>query len=380
MALLSKSVYGSVRIPRIYVDYIQYAKAIGHIQQYTTHHISGEKPNVWDFNPVKFSKYTVHDDHNDLGSNVHWRVRFPNYPSQDMGINRQFSRFLSTMNYYGILGHNLAFDANGGIERTAVVLGLENSEAVILDSDDLVGIVGNPDNCANELGYSLYEITSGIPQEDGYDEVHIYIYKDENNAGYTVGDTIDIGTFTMGRFFDFPHSANLSMNLNYNADGIKSRRTVGGSDLTDITYTKPNWGNHAAWTHIDTDNYDDPENALAYEDYKQVSYQGRRSWDLTFSFLSKTDTFTKSMERNMSGIYNPVKEGWLDVSDLTGVGKNNIIGNFLTFTLNGQIPFIFQPDNTKQDFVIAKLQSNSLSIQQSAPDLYTAKMNFVEVW
>ena len=117
----------------------------------------------------------------------------------------------------------------------------------------------------------------------------------------------------------------------------------------------------------------DNNSAPEFENYSNVTYRGRRTWDLTFSFLSATDTFTTDMFSNMSGDYSSSNGGTFDQND-------SIVGSFLTFTLNGQIPFLFQPDSTKQDIVMAKLKSNSLSIQQTAPSLYTAKMSFVEVW
>ena len=46
----------------------------------------------------------------------------------------------------------------------------------------------------------------------------------------------------------------------------------------------------------------------------------------------------------------------------------------------GQLPFIFQPDNTENSFIIAKFDQNSFTLQQTAPNLYSVKCRIKEVW
>ena len=58
----------------------------------------------------------------------------------------------------------------------------------------------------------------------------------------------------------------------------------------------------------------------------------------------------------------------------------NLISHFMTLTMNGQIPFMFQPDDQVDTFAMCRLRSNSFSVTQSAPNLYTAKMSFDETW
>jgi len=375
---LNKSISGSVRIPRVYCDLISYAKAIGHVKHIVSFNTTGDPLSAWDFNPAKITTYSGKDGMNYMA----WGIRFNNYPFFDNPIDRQFGNLLSTINYFGALGHNFGLAAGGNIDYARI--GLQGGQGTLEEGDfyaDSIysngyeAIVGNfkPNN---DLGYSLYKLTGGengeFAQSDKIDTLVVYVYKD-GGEDFSDEDTLDIGTWTCGRYFDFPHSANLSMNIKYDADGIRSKRTVGGSDLTDIAYTKPKWGNLPAWTNINLDDYVDNNSAPEFENYSNVTYRGRRTWDLTFSFLSATDTFTTDMFSNMSGDYSSSNGGTFDQND-------SILGSFLTFTLNGQIPFLFSPDSTKQDIVMAKLKSNSLSIQQTAPSLYTAKMSFVEVW
>ena len=72
---LSKSVFGAVRTPRLYVDYIQYAKAIGYVKSYGFTRLDaneGSSANsVWDFNPVNYNSYTTNAaDDEDCGFDV----------------------------------------------------------------------------------------------------------------------------------------------------------------------------------------------------------------------------------------------------------------------------------------------------------------------
>jgi len=366
---ISNDVRGSVRIPRVYIDMIQWAKMIGYVQQYNLTNLAGNDANaVWDFNPANIKRYEYSSDTADVDCG--FDVTFKNSGTD----NQSFGYYLSTLNYYGILGHKLGHDLDGLIDKARVIARDQTPEGS--ESSYSQGfqhsIVGDPNDC-NHLGYGLYGISdSFVSGGENINKLRVNFTTSANDVFMNNGSTIDIGALTIGRYFDFPHSSNLSMNIKYDAEGIKRKRTVGGSDLTDIGYTKPSWGDLTAWNHIDLENYNDPSTPFEFEDWRTVSYKGRRSWDLTFSFLSKDDTFTKNMDNNMAGNYVASPESW-DVDD-------TIIGSFITFTMNGQIPFIFQPDNTKQDFVMAKLKSNSLSINQSAPNLYTAKMSFVEVW
>ena len=82
--------------------------------------------------------------------------------------------------------------------------------------------------------------------------------------------------------------------------------------------------------------------------------------------------FPQNMEKNMTGDYTASPESF-DVD-------TSIISSFLALTLNGTISFLFQPDNTKQDFAICKLDKNSLSIDQVAHGTYSISMTFSEVW
>ena len=60
--------------------------------------------------------------------------------------------------------------------------------------------------------------------------------------------------------------------------------------------------------------------------------------------------------------------------------KESILSHFYTLTLGGTIPFIFQPDKTKDDFAICRLDKSSFTAKQVAHQTYEVAMTFVETW
>ena len=120
--------YGSVKISRLYVDYIQYAKAIGYVDSYIGGNITDDTQdsNVWDFNPANISRY--YHDGIDPAGNFNFGVRFKNWEANPE--NKQWSRFLGTMNYYGVLGHNFGFQCREGLGLSVVNAHLFNDNSV----------------------------------------------------------------------------------------------------------------------------------------------------------------------------------------------------------------------------------------------------------
>ena len=113
---LSNSVYGSVGTPRIFVDYIQYAKAIGYVKGYELDSDQeGDPAACWDFNPVNMSSYRPSAGSQPI-SNKRFVVMFKNHPYIR---NKQFALFMSGVNYYGLLGHSLTVD---GVDKTRVTM------------------------------------------------------------------------------------------------------------------------------------------------------------------------------------------------------------------------------------------------------------------
>ena len=173
-----------------------------------------------------------------------------------------------------------------------------------------------------------------------------------------------IGSVVYGLYYDFPHSPDLNLTLSYEYDGVKEQTTRGGATLTNKFYTtQPKWTPEiGAW-----------EIAGGNSNYAR---SGRRVWSLNFSYLSDSDVFPDN-----AALVNETADGNLTLL------QDNTFQRVLHLTDGGQIPFIFQSDNTvsatspKPDqLAICKLDQSSFQFKQVANSVYNVKLKIREVW
>ena len=360
--------YGSVGTPRIYIDYISFCKSVGMIDSYSRSGVlsSSSKANeLFDYNPTNTKTIRTSDS-----SDVRYGCKFKNYENAD---NSQLSHLLKSFNYFGVLGHNLGLTSKeveisiSGKHTDGTSVGTKYVDS----GDDILG-------SQTSVGCTLFK----IDEVDTYDAVNYgdikFVFRPKSET-YN-NDIINIGTLTLGRTFDLPHSANLSLNQTISYDGVKTKRTMGGSDLTQVNYLRPKWGDFSQWTSIEIADDEDAQSKIAMNDFSTAGFQGRRSWDLSFSYISKEDMFPRSYSNNTTGYYDYDDTLAFDDGDnSTGLYTDNFVNNYLNLTLGGQISHILQVDKDKPtDFAIVKMDMNSLQITQQAPMLYQFKVKLVE--
>ena len=49
-------------------------------------------------------------------------------------------------------------------------------------------------------------------------------------------------------------------------------------------------------------------------------------------------------------------------------------------TLGGKLPFIFQPDKNEPEFSICKIDNDSITYEQIAPEVFDVSLTIREVW
>ena len=103
---------------------------------------------------------------------------------------------------------------------------------------------------------------------------------------------------------------------------------------------------------------------------------GRKIWDLSFSFLSQEDTFPKYDQLNMLATSTPAES---QPDQYTLQGSNEFYTQVVRKTNGGQLPFIFQPDSEENSFAICKFDSK-FAFQQTAPGLMSVRCKIREVW
>jgi len=389
------NVYGNVGVPRIYVDYVQLAKKLDLIDYFDLWHglkYSTIDPSLaWDFNPTNMTSYQITDDGVSSDGSAYW-VTFGVYFKHSQNFkNLQFRKLLSTTNYsmtLGMDGTNMAYgDKQYGKAWYSYWDGttIENSHYTSGREVIVGNEYGTGENIAwgNSIGYTLQHYSfDDAPDGFGWDRLRYGFYNGKLNESGShdgnmyLGDIFKLGSFSVGRYFDLPHSADVDVSLGFDFSGISRKKTISGDTLTQINYKRPKWGDLRAWTNIDLTPYHeqgiDPKQALLDQDYSTTGLQGRRSWDLSFSYISKDDMFPKNFDGNMAGNYEAT------TSNFTWDEDSSIVSSWANATLGFQLPFILQVDKNKQDFAIVKAKANSIKVSQQAPMLYKFSITLIE--
>ena len=205
-----------------------------------------------------------------------------------------------------------------------------------------------------------------------YGEVGFRI--DNTSTGIESG--VAVGSVILGTYFDMPHSPDLKLTMTREMDGVKRMRTKGGSDLVNHKYIKPAmWGDAGAWELYE-----------GVSRLQKLSRSGRISWDLSFSYLQDSDIFPDVSSLRNHETISPDGVTWDDSmspTDNTILNEDTFYSQVIHKTNGGQLPFIFQPDNSNNNidqFAICKFDMNSFEFEQVANGIYNIKLKIREVW
>ena len=247
----------------------------------------------------------------------------------------------SDINTYAAEAIALSLDA-----APTYIVTLGQSAGLIITTDEDVELGSNfgINTDLSEAGFSLLEYPGASAE-----------------LGVTI--TGDLGALCIGRYFDMPHSADLSLKMSHEYKGIKRQESMGGSTLTNMNYYKPpKWGSLEAWQ-------------LGSFPRR---YSGRRIWNLTFSFLSDENIEPKFYDINENATQTTWKDNWFT--------------NVLHYTMGGALPFIFQPDKdisystasgeitSIPELAICRFDMNTYSRKQVAHNMYTISVKIKESW
>ncbi len=345
--------YNSIKTPRIYVDNLSYLQSVG-----LGNHEGDE--DAFGFN---LASPHIHS----------------NFPPSDEALytNRDFmytEPIDMRYNFIAALGHTFAADI---INNHMTTFGFILKK----DSEPDSGEIHRVDDLSLATGYDL---TGGINTDYALDGYSIWTFEqlsgkhDRFALRYGIesgfGGDVTTGRVLAGSYFDFPHSPDLKLSISYQT-GTKEQETKGGVTLSNNMWSVVKWGNNAAWE------LNDP---YAYQTIPKLSHQSRRVWSLTFSYLNKTNTFPKY------NALNRLSNESLDEGDLTD-GSEYITdgetlfdsGDFYSMVWNKvgtSLPFIFQPDNTQNEYAIAKFDQKGMTFNQQAPNLWQCKLVVKEIW
>ena len=241
----------------------------------------------------------------------------------------------------------------------------------------------NTDTLNPETGHYLDSSEGGVPwdlEEHGSNTNRIMLSfmmenpSDSSYNEYLTGGTWDaqLNSFCMGHYYDMPNSPDLNLSIDVEFDGIESSTTAGGSTIQNIRYKgAPKWGELNPWEVGKSDGI--------------TTRNGRRVWNLRFSYISHSDLFASNyMTNTYMENSNNLDSGDVDVNDFqhTIEDDDSLSAKLLNYIAMGQ-KFIFQPDNTANnpsDFAICVLDQKSLRVSQVAYNAYNIRMKIKECW
>ena len=272
-------------------------------------------------------------------------------PYQNVGTPIFYINHLSkeinptTIKTYSAEAFDFSFDL---IPNYVMLLGISSGLTITDDQETLTDKVNDYDATTGFVlaGYALMDYAS--TSTDG-----------------TLTVSGDLGELVVGRYYEMPHSPDLSLTMTHEYKGIKTITTKGGSTLSNANYYKPaKWGDREAWQLGGFSYY----------------YSGRRSWDLSFSYISDTDIEPYSYYGNKYA------------GDASEEGTDNWFQNVLYYTMGGHLPFIFCPDPSIEyysdgsnpprvpEFAICRFDMNSFKRTQISFKTYNIKVKIVESW
>ena len=210
---------------------------------------------------------------------------------------------------------------------------------------------------------------------------------DTDNFRIHVTDDTSLCSMIIGTYYDMPHSPDLNLSMSREYGGTKTIETKGGASLSNTMWSKPAlWGDAGACELYQGT----PTN-------HKLSRSSRRTWSLSFSYLDKGDVFgsNQSLTKYSTDIQSWADSSLYDTGDLNSVGgslqgfnyniltDDNFFSQIIHKTNGGQLPFIFQPDNSNfhpDNFAICKLDMNNFKFDQVANGVYNCKIRVREVW
>ena len=377
----------SVATPRFYLDFTQLAKAKGYVEDDTdqAYNVLDENGNldqnneknnnVWDYDYTKTTNFTVQTSaiqHFTFLMPAFWR-RNENVVSNNVVL--EWAKLISTSNYAGVINHNLYTAVDGQSPLSLVPYfssGLDHTWISPITD------IANTDNGVLNDGYSFVEFpqqTARINAEESEDiDIDLQNHRfsqfrlkiqTNNNQVHSSNINFDIGAITFGKYIDMPHSPDLSVKKSVEYDGVNVKRSLGGADYVQVNHQgQPDWLVGEPWT---LKNY--PSNG-------RVGRNGRRSWDLDFSYISNDDLFYDLSERVVGG------SATMDGDTEQFFDSTSEIQQIWDLTLGGALSFVFCPDKdaTNLEFAVCRLDKDSLVATQVAYQTWNISMSVVEVW
>ena len=373
--------YQNVGTPRFFIDNYMYLRALG----LDPEAYINETEDINNLNNETFK--TVLDNENafilspetakilprETGHSLRWFI-----PCGEMIRSMDFS---GNMKWYGaILNHNFG-DCNVTLHWSQFSGAIESETNTYSAHDSNYNTILNIDSYSEQQNGSSIWFSDNVPTDERFTGFRLY--------GDTIGDetslnNLQVGAVSMGVMYTMPHSVDLDLSMQIEFDGYEEIETLGGSTLTNIKQTgAPVWSNSGQ--------YNSPFSVGEFSNNRYLDgakRNGRRTWNLKFSFVSDTDLFSSNymntMHMETTSEYNDSDKNTNgDSFEYNMFTDDSFVSQVWNKSLAGALPFIFQPDsnnNNPDQFCIAKFDMDTLKISQKAFKSYDFSIKIREVW
>ena len=376
----------SVGKPRFYVDFTQLAKAKGFFHnptkfgydnaEYGDDLSADRNINIWNFNHSNPTQFLM----NQYNYRRDFRLSFWS-PTQEP--NLEWCKLLSTMNWYGVINTDFVSQFYGqGSTWIQSTLRFQNFDT----GEDLTfggfgGISSGGENLYED-GYKIFSIDSIPSPYEIPGPMSGIVLRIGNGSAYqdlvTDNMTVDVpyflGSACFGRYFDMPHSADLSVKKSYDFDGVKISRSLSGADYVQIDNSgPPDWVSGQPWSRGQNLN---PKST-------RIGKNGRRVWDVSFSYISAENLLFKN-----AGFNGDVSSFGTTGYDSGGYENEFIpkdeIQQVWDLTLGGALSFVFCPDTslaaTELEFATCRFAQDTFTATQVAHNTWNISFKVEECW
>ena len=321
--------YNRVRTPKFYIDAVLLARQLGYIQ---TENVYGK----YYLNPTKTTNIAIHENGQAL-VNIYLSKR----------------HFLNSITHCFILGHQLVTD---NIEVQGYIRddSSDESHTIIPQANE---------NTLSTNGWSKFTASAGT--ELDADRFTLRLIGE-------AGESTPIGDISIGWSYEMPHSPDMELTQTFANESLKTVNTKSGVTLTNTAWNQPpKWGNYPQWSRYTTN----------------IAYPARRSWSLKFSYLADENSDNSALMPELynsfgidknRGIFEKISGSATDNTETFNI-KQDFLSSVMP-TINLGLPFIFQPDSTVEEYAIARVNANSVAMNQVANNVYDISMSITETF
>ena len=328
--------YQKVGTPRFYVDWSEYLKSMNLLYNFDNYTAGISTLSVIG-RPGGGDAYWESISNNSLGKNLlnvaglnpHLPTIFPHtgfesdedsfYLAWQSGAKHDFDDLddvkNSLPNYVAILNHNFASSDVG------MIVG-NDSQAYYIDSHEYTNIINfeNSNNFGSWGGKDGFSIAELDLTDWNPDETNIKFKF--TASGTSFDKDIYVGSICWGRYYDMPVNPDLNLSMSIEYDGSQEFKTSDGSTITQLNY------NGSPWWYDNLGKKREPwaigSEELASYSSNIVKRSGRRTWDLSFSYMKSTDLLPSNYLISRGEMRSI--EGY-EIEDIRNFPNENIITN-----------------------------------------------------